>query len=189
MQAQSEFRGLLSKLSETGQLRHISRPVNPTHELVAIMRKVQKGPNSPLLFRSVTGSPAPVATNVLCRRSILAEALGLPLSSLLPDLVRKEGKTKPLENVISAPVQEHVAIHGIDVVREIPQVVHCAEDAGAYITAGVVIARHPETGVHNASWNRIQIVGGDHMRIRMMAPQHLGQYQACLLYTSPSPRD
>ena len=34
------------------------------------------------------------------------------------------------------------------------------------------------TGTYNASWNRIQLVGGDHTRVRMMPPQHLGQYQS-----------
>lgn len=178
MRPQTEFRGSLSGLERAGTLRTVSRPVDPTHELVAILRKVQKGPNLPLLFKSVTGSPAPVATNILCRRSILADALGLNVASLLPDLVRKESKTHPLDTVSGAPVQQHVVTDAIEVRREIPQIVHCAEDAGPYITAGVVIARHPQTGTHNASWNRIQIVAGDHMRIRMMAPQHLGQYQA-----------
>ena len=178
MPAQTSFRDLLALLDHQRQLRHVSRRVDARHELVAIMRKVQKGPNQPLLFRTVTGSPTPIATNVLCRRSILADALDLPLPAILPELVKREASTRPLETVSDAPVQERVVTGNISVESEIPQVVHCAEDAGPYITAGVVIARHPETGIHNASWNRIQIVGGDHMRIRMMAPQHLGQYHA-----------
>lgn len=178
MSAQTSFRGLLALLDDRHQLRHVSRKVDARHELVAIMRKVQKGPNQPLLFESVTGSSTPIATNVLCRRSILADSLDLSLPALLPELVRREGSTLPLDIVSSAPIHERVITGDIAVESQIPQVVHCAEDAGPYITAGVVIARHPETGTHNASWNRIQIVGGDHMRIRMMAPQHLGQYQA-----------
>ncbi len=178
MPSQTEFRGLLQHLDQNRLLRHVSRPVDARHELVSIMRKVQKGGNEPLLFKTVTGSPTPVATNVLCRRSILADALGLNLPTLLPDLIKREGQTRPLDVVTDAPVHERVVTENIRVEEEIPQVVHCEEDAGPYITAGVCIAKHPDSGIHNASWNRIQIVGGDHMRIRMMAPQHLGQYHA-----------
>lgn len=174
---QTTFRGLLKALDDQRVLRHISREVDPKHQLVAIMRKVQKTSNEPLLFDRVAGSPAPVATNILCRRSILADALGLDTKSLVPSLVAREGRTKPIETVTDAPVQEIVLTDTLDIARDIPQIVHCERDGGAYISAGVVIAKHPQTGEYNASWNRIQLVGGAHTRIRMMPPQHLGQYQ------------
>ncbi|MBI1203143.1 MAG: UbiD family decarboxylase [Rhodopseudomonas sp.] len=174
---QTTFRGLLKHLDDQRLLRHVSRPVDPTHQLVAVMRKVQKTTNEPLLFEHVTGSPAAVATNILCRRGILADALGLETRSLVPSLVAKEGQAMPYETVADAPVHEIVKTDGFDIARDIPQVVHCERDGGAYISAGVCIARHPDTGEYNASWNRVQLVGGDHTRIRMMPPQHLGQYQ------------
>lgn len=172
------FRDLLDILATRNCLRRVARAVDPRHQLVAILRKVQKGLNQPLLFENVSGSPAPIATNVLCRRSILAAALGIEEQALLATLVARERAMQPLQTVAEAPVHELCRIGDIDIARDLPQVIHCTEDAGPYITAGVCISHHPETGVHNASWNRIQIVAGDHARIRMMAPQHLGQYQA-----------
>lgn len=80
--------------------------------------------------------------------------------------------------VSDASVQEVVRTVDLDITRDLPQVVHSERDAGAYISAGICIARHPVTGIYNASWNRIQLVGGDHARVRMMPPQHLGQYQS-----------
>lgn len=174
---QTTFRDLLKRLDAQHLLRHVSRAVDPKHQLVAILRKVQKTTNEPLLFEQVSGSPAPVATNILCRRAILADALGLDTHSLVPSLVAKEGEAKPLETVTDAPVHEIVKTDTLDIARDIPQVIHCERDGGPYISAGVCIARHPETGEYNASWNRIQLVSGAHARIRMMPPQHLGQYQ------------
>ncbi len=95
MSAQISFRGLLTLLDDRRQLRHVSRRVDARHELVAIMRKVQKGPNQPLLFATVNGSPTPIATNILCRRSILADSLNLPLAGLLPELVKREFEHTP----------------------------------------------------------------------------------------------
>ena len=98
---------------------------------------------------------------------------------MLPEMVAKENKSLPVERVGSAPVQETVIAKGdVDVARDVPQIVYSELDGGAYITAGVLIARHPVTGVYNASWNRAELVGGDKLRVRMMPPQHLGRYHA-----------
>ena len=177
--ALTSFRALLDWLDEHGLLARVSREVDPAYELTAVLRKTQKGPDVGLLFENVKGSPAPVATNVLSRRAALAASLGIAPERLLPDLAAREAKTLSPETVAAAPVQEVVIGAGeLDVARDIPQVIHSERDAGAYITAGIFLARHPETGIYNASWNRTQLVGGPNMRVRMMPPQHLGQYQA-----------
>jgi UbiD family decarboxylase len=175
----ASFRALLEWLDGRGLLAHVTRPVDPAYELTAVLRKTQKGPNVGLLFENVKNSPTRVATNVMSRREALAAALGLAPERLLPDLAAREARAVPPETVGAAPVQEVViGANELEVARDIPQVVHSERDAGAYVSAGIFLARHPETGVYNASWNRAQIAGGDRMRVRMMPPQHLGQYQA-----------
>ncbi len=175
----ASFRALLDWLDGRGLLAHVTCPVDPAFELTAVLRKTQKGPNVGLLFENVTGSPARVATNVMSRRAALAASLGLTPERLLPDLATRAAKAVAPETVAAAPVQEvAIGANELDVARDIPQVIHSERDAGAYVTAGIFLARHPETGVYNASWNRAQIAGGDRMRVRMMPPQHLGQYQA-----------
>ncbi|MGE0735529.1 MAG: UbiD family decarboxylase domain-containing protein, partial [Alphaproteobacteria bacterium] len=178
MQAITSFRELLTWLDARGELAHVKRAVDPTHELIAVMRKMQKGPNDALLFEHVKGSAARVASNVFGRRGTLAASLGLEAATLVADLVAREGRKLPLDEITAAPCQEVVHTRDIDIAKLIPQVVHSERDAGAYVTAGIFLARHPDTGVHNASFNRAQIVGGDKLRARMMPPQHLGQYQA-----------
>ena len=176
--ALTSFRDLIEALERDGVLRSVSRAVDPRYELIAVMRAVQKAGNEPLLFTDVTGSPAPVATNVLGRRDVLALALGLRPETLLASLVAQEAAQADPVIVSDAPVHQVVRTGDLDIARELPQVVHSERDAGAYISAGICIARHPVTGTYNASWNRIQLVGGDHTRVRMMPPQHLGQYQS-----------
>lgn len=172
------FRALLDWLDLTGQLARVTRAVDPAYELVAVLRKMQKGANDALLFESVRGGTR-VATNVMSRQTTLAEALGIKLDRMLPEMVAREGRVLPLDQVRDAPVHQVVLRENeIDVARDIPQVIHSERDAGAYVTAGIFLARHPQTGVYNASWNRAQLAGGDRMRVRMMPPQHLGQYQA-----------
>ena len=50
---------------------------------------------------------------------------------------------------------------------------HSPLDAGAFVTAGVVIARDPETGRHNLSYNRMQIYGPDRTGISMNIWRHV----------------
>ncbi len=172
------FRELLGWLEARGELCPVDRRVDPRHELTAVMRRMQKGPNLALLFRSVDGTDIPVATNVFGFRRTVAASLGLDEANLLRTLVAQENRRLPVERVETGPVHEVVKTRGIDVSRDVPQVVFSELDAGAYITAGVLIAPHPVTGVYNASWNRCQLVGDDKLRVRMMPPQHLGRYHA-----------
>ena len=172
------FREILSWLETRGDLSRVKREVDPTHELTAVMRRMQKGPNTGLIFTRVRGSAIPVATNIFGFRRAVAASVGLVEKDLLRTLVMNEAQRLPVERVTAGPVHEVVITKGIDVAREIPQIVFSELDAGAYVTAGVLLARHPETGVYNASWNRAQLVGDDKMRVRMMPPQHLGRYHA-----------
>ena len=174
----TSFRALLEHLERRGELARVAREVDPAFELIAVLRKMQKGANDALLFETPRGSPIAVATNVMSRRTTLAAALDIDPDRMLPEMIARESRTLPCETVDRAPVQQVVieASH-LDVARDVPQVVHCERDAGAYVTAGLFIARDPRTGVYNASWNRAQLVGGERMRVRMMPPQHLGQYQ------------
>lgn len=172
------FRELLAWLERRGDLATISREVDPRHELTAVLRRMQAGDNKALLFSNVRGSDLPVATNLLGFRRTVAASLGLEEPALLRSMVALEGKRSPVERVDDGPVQEVVKTSDIDVGRDLPQIVFAELDGGAYITAGVLIAPHPKTGVYNASWNRCQLVGGDKLRVRMMPPQHLGRYHA-----------
>jgi 2,5-furandicarboxylate decarboxylase 1 len=173
------FRELLEHLKKEGTLKTVSRPVDPRHELTAVTRTMQKGENHALLFSNVAGSDVPVATNVFGFRHAVAAALGVEEKNLLKMMVAQENRRLPVEKVDTAPVQEVVKLGSeVDVARDIPQIVFSELDGGAYITAGVLIAPHPVSGVFNASWNRCQLAGGDKLRVRMMPPQHLGRYHA-----------
>ncbi|MBX3552441.1 MAG: UbiD family decarboxylase, partial [Pseudolabrys sp.] len=145
------FRQLIEHLEAKGDLARVSRQVDPKHELTAVMRHMQRGDNKALLFKNVKGTDIPVATNVFGFRSTVAESLGLEEGNLLRTLVALENRRLPVDRVTDAPVQE-VVLTGdkIDVARDLPQIVYAEHDAGAYITAGVLIAPHPETGVYNA---------------------------------------
>jgi 2,5-furandicarboxylate decarboxylase 1 len=55
----------------------------------------------------------------------------------------------------------------------LPVLFHTPEDAGRFITAGVVIVRDPETGVYNASYHRLQLIGPNRTAIKLDYGRHL----------------
>ena len=55
---------------------------------------------------------------------------------------------------------QEVVVKKPDLTR-LPIPTHSPLDAGPFITAGVVIARDPQSGRHNLSYNRMQIYGAE----------------------------
>ncbi len=60
---------------------------------------------------------------------------------------------------------------------KVPILTHFERDGGPYITAGIVVAKDPETGYRNSSFNRMMLRADSRFGIRMMPPQHLGMIQ------------
>jgi UbiD family decarboxylase len=173
-----DFRSLIESLDHQGQLLHVTREVDPVYEVNAVIKRVQKTVNQPILFEHVRGARFPLVSNVFGQRSVVPYSLEIPADQLLAELTDREAKPLPTRRVENAPVQEVVQVGSDVCLEELPIIVHTEGDAGRYITGGVLIARHPDTGVYNASWNRVQVVGGDKLRVRMMPPQHLGRLHA-----------
>jgi 2,5-furandicarboxylate decarboxylase 1 len=75
--------------------------------------------------------------------------------------------------VDKAPAQECVHLEDIDLVRILPALHHTAEDAGRFVTAGIVIVRDPETDTYNASYHRLQLTGPRRTGIKLDYGRHL----------------
>jgi 2,5-furandicarboxylate decarboxylase 1 len=72
-----------------------------------------------------------------------------------------------------APAQEHVHTKDIDLARILPALHHTAADAGRFVTAGIVIARDPDTNTYNASYHRLQLASATRTAIKLDFGRHL----------------
>jgi 4-hydroxybenzoate decarboxylase len=61
---------------------------------------------------------------------------------------------------------------------DLPQITYHEKDAGPYITAGIFLAKEPETGVPNLSFHRCMHVSDAELRVRLGTSHHLTRYQA-----------
>jgi 2,5-furandicarboxylate decarboxylase 1 len=80
----------------------------------------------------------------------------------------------PYTVVPSGPVQDVVRLGAdVDVGAQLPVLWHTARDGGRYITAGCVIAKDPDSGVHNASFHRLQLRGPNTLALKLDFGRHL----------------
>jgi len=168
------LRSWLRRLAETDRLALAEAGVDLDYELAAVAKR-QDGARAvlfPAPKRGDKNAPnVPVIANLLAERSWVAEALGVAPGEVLARFRHAVDSPLPWTEVDDAPVQQRV-IRQPDLLRDLPIPLHNEHDSGPYISAGLVIARNPKTGVQNVSINRLQISGPDRMGV-LILPRHL----------------
>lgn len=169
-----DLRELLAWLEERGEVAHVSREVDPEFELVAVAKKINETYGKAVYFEHVKGSKYPVFSYALANRDGIAASLNMKPTQMTHQWSHREEQQMPYQIVESGPVQE--VVEDEPNLFELPLCLHSDGNNGRYITGGVLVARHPELGMMNASFNRCQLVDKDKLRVRMMPPQHLGVF-------------
>jgi UbiD family decarboxylase len=167
------MRAYLERLRAEGKLRVVEREVSGRNELAAVTQASQAHSDAALLFRRVQGSRHPVMTNVFGCRSRLIELIGASNGSFCRRWVELMRRPSPAPEVVREP-NDLDEMH----IGDLPQISYFERDAGPYITAGVFLAREPDSGVSNLSFHRSQIISDTELRIRLGSSHHLAQYQA-----------
>jgi 2,5-furandicarboxylate decarboxylase 1 len=163
------MRAALDSYEAKGDLLQIDRPVDWNFEVAAYLWKYRNGPA--LVFERVKGYEVPIVGNLLNCRAKLGHSFGLEEREVQPFLVEALDNPIPPE-VVSCGACQEVVIEQADILRDLPVPVISEHDGGRYISAGVFIAKHPDSGRRNVSICRIQVLGPDRIAC-YMAPTHL----------------
>ncbi len=118
----------------------------------------------------------PVVAGLVSDRGWIAEAMGVEPGAVLDRFRAAAEHPLPWREVAEGACQERVD-RNPDLAGSLPIPKHNALDAGAYISAGLVIARNPRTGIQNVSINRLQITGPRRMGI-LILPRDLHHFFA-----------
>jgi UbiD family decarboxylase len=171
------MRDYIARLLARDEMRIIDRQVDPRFELAAVVAKSQKESAQPLLFRNVKDCDFPVVSNLYGSDSRLREMIGARDGSFAHQWGQTVDRAMLLGDdyaqVISPPEDLEFGT-----LADLPHIHWREKDAGPYITAGVVIAKDPDTGVPNLSFSRGMIVADRELRCCIDAVQDLGKYQA-----------
>lgn len=166
-------RGFMAALEAQGDLHRVTREVSPAFELGAVLALRERGPAQ--LFENVRGHAMPVVGNLFNDRARFAQALGVPRDEL--DALCQRALLHPVkpEVVASGPVQEVVHEGELDLSALLPVPHWFEREAAPYITAGVIVARDPETGRRNVSIARLRLEGGNRLMAGIARNHHLAQ--------------
>lgn len=171
MTNRQSMRHFLHQLAGTGALHEVARPVDLRFEISALLKLRDQGPAQ--LFRNVRGGAMPVVGNILNSRDRYALGLGIPVGTLDAHCARAVEQTIPPVIVSDGPVQQVVHRAPLDLATILPVPHWFAQEAAPYITAGVIIAKDPETGLRNVSIARLRLEGGGRMMAGIARNHHL----------------
>jgi 2,5-furandicarboxylate decarboxylase 1 len=176
--APPDLRGLVDLLGD--DVLRIAEEVDPRFEAAAVLREAEASASPAVLFERIRGHPATrVVGNLLGARRRLARALGTPETDLVDTyLARRSGTVPPVPwQTGDPPVKEVVHAGDLDLPGLLPVLTHYERDAGPFITAGVVLARDPETGRQSMGVHRLMVKGGNRLGILLANPP-LSRYHA-----------
>ncbi len=167
----TRFRSAIARMIERGRLQAYTKEVDVDLEIAGIMKRLDGGPA--LLFSNVRGHDVPVLGNFLAAQENCEAAFGVDFATIRTFVTHGLANPQPPQLVANAPAQQHVLRTNIDIGKLLPALKHTAADSGRFITAGVIVARDPDTGVYNASYHRLQLVGPARTAIQLDFGRHL----------------
>jgi len=169
----ADLRDFIKLLGKNKMLRVLQAPVDLQNIPYVVLKNEKR--EKAVLFRKIKGHQGSLISNLLGGREFLSLAFGCAPKDVLKEYVQRAKQPRKPNILSSGPCQEVVRAGEKMDVRSLPALTHCEKDAGPYITAGITIAKDPETGIRNVSFNRIQILGPQELLINI--PQHLGKIQ------------
>jgi len=170
------MREYVERLLDEGRVRVVQREVDPRFELAAVTVRSQAESDAPILFRRVRGSQMPVITNVYGSRLRLCELIGAADGSFCRRWAELTGRG--VRRVSSDAERGASPEYDVASLAAVPHITYFEKDAGPYLTAGIFLAREPDTGVPNLSFHRCMMVDDRELRVRLGRTHDLTAYQA-----------
>ena len=169
----------IDTLESIGKLHRVKTEVDTNLEIAEIMRRMMYSGNSPaILFENVKGYDMPVLGNAFGTMDLLKTALNLSdfreIGKRITDLTKLKIPSNLFDKLKMLPrlselgeyapkyvesgavteiiEKEKANLYSLPILKSFP------DDAGKFITFGLTITKHPETGIRNIGVYRIQIV-------------------------------
>jgi 4-hydroxy-3-polyprenylbenzoate decarboxylase len=173
------LRDYMEALDNAGQLKRVKANVSPNLEVAEIMRRAMYAQGQPaLLFENVQGSAMPILGNAFGTMERLHIALDsknfTEIGARIVELTKFKVPSGALNKLKMLPKLSEIAEYGpkhvdsgpvTELVKRdtasldsLPVLKSFSGDAGKFITFGLVITRHPETGIPNIGVYRMQII-------------------------------
>jgi UbiD family decarboxylase len=159
------------------QLLRVKTQVNSTFDATAVVLEAEKLAACPVVFfEKIERSDFPVVSNLLAHRPRLALALGVPGDRLVEEFRSRLKNSVPPVIESDAPFQENTLVGKEVDLNRLPILTHFEQDGGPYLTAALVVARDPYSGVNTVGYHRMQLKGPRKMGISLHSRRRMFEY-------------
>jgi 2,5-furandicarboxylate decarboxylase 1 len=164
------MREFLKALENDFKIINIDEQVSTKYEVSKILKQHN---NEVVIFNNILESEMGIISGICNTREKIASSI----SSTVPEITSRiiqatENPTKI--GKIETTAKNFKTSMNADLTK-LPVPTFYKKDGGAYLTAGVIIAKDPETGVRNASIHRMLVKGKDRLGVRIV-PRNLYTY-------------
>lgn len=175
----SSLRAFLNSLHPEEVLR-VTEAVDADYFSTALVHELERQKRYPVVLIERPGPfDIPIVANVFADAGRLAKIVGISLDEFrrTPWFRQAETHSMPPRMVDDGPVRE-VVLTGDDVdVTALPIVRHHEQDAGAYVTSGVLVSRDPDDKTRNLSFSRLMLKGRNRFGMSLHSRGHPWNYQ------------
>ena len=156
------------------EILRITEPADLDYFPTALILELEKRQRFPVLWlEQPKGFDMPVVANLFADRSRIARMAGAAPAGFNAAWLKAEANPIPPRIVSSGPVQE-VACTGSDVnATPLPISRHFQQDAGRYISSGILVCKDPDTRVRNLSYQRLQLKAPDRFGASLHSRGHI----------------
>ncbi|MEO2200565.1 MAG: UbiD family decarboxylase, partial [Nitrosopumilus sp.] len=171
----------IKELEKQGELKRVKAEVDPDLEIAEILRREMYSNGPAVLFENVKGHSMPVLGNAF--GSMRRLEIGLEMTDFteigqritdmtkmdmpsgilnkikkLPELSKMTASFPKLESsgLVTEMTSKDASFDDLPIIKSWPN------DAGRFITLGLIATKHPETGVRNLGVYRMQIIDKTH---------------------------
>jgi UbiD family decarboxylase len=155
----------------------VDNPVDLKYDIMALVLEYERRRRFPILFfEHVEGHEIPVVCNIIAGRRCLAKALQVSEAELSDTYAdRLKSYIDPVE--MPDPPFREVLWSGAEAdLTRLPIPIYFPGDAGPYLTAGMLVAKHPDTGVVTEGYHRLQLKGPHKMGCSLHSRRRMFEY-------------
>lgn len=154
------LRATMEKLRRNGDLMECNTPVDAKFELGAVLRYFEN--EKPIIFNNVKGYRMPLIGGLYGNRRIYYDLMGVNRENRILKYMDAIANPQPYKVVQDGPIKENlISGRDVDIPKILPVPTSHEDDAGAFITAGMMIVKDDLTGEYHMAVRRFQVRGGN----------------------------
>lgn len=164
------LRDFLKILEEEFRVIRVDQEISAEYE---VAKTLKSNPKDVVMFNNIKGNDKSIISGICNSREKIARALNVEVPQISDRIIKAMENPVPIEEIQTTDENFHFSSKAN--LKEVPVPTYYKRDAGPYITAGVIIAKDPETGTRNASIHRMLVKSDNKMGVRIV-PRNLYTY-------------